>query len=274
MLIGIMQGRLLPKVNGKFQAFPGVNWKEEFNIAAKIGIDLIEFIFDEDGDNINNNPLLNERGLRDIIEISYSSGVNVRSVCADYFMKYPFYDPNNFGNIKLMKTLIKNLNQIHVFEMVLPLVDESKLDTNIKRINLIKNLNEIKQTLADFNLTICLETDLTYSENKELINELDTEYIKLNYDTGNSASLGFNTFDELKNNSNIISSYHIKDRKFNQGSVVLGTGDYNFEIFFNLIKNKIISPEYLIMQTFRDDEGKKIFKKQFEWFKDKIKDLD
>ncbi len=274
MLIGIMQGRLLPKVNGKFQAFPGVNWKEEFNIAAKIGIDLIEFIFDENEGDINRNPLLNKKGLEDIIEISSLSGVNVRSVCADYFMKNPIYDLNNFENIELMKTLIKNLNYINIAEMVLPFVDESKLDTNKKKINLIKNLNEIKKTLSDYNLTICLETDLSYSENKDLISELGSKNIKLNYDTGNSASLGFDTFEELKNNSNIISSYHIKDRKFNQGSVILGTGDYDFDIFFNLIKNKTISPEYLIMQTFRDDEGKKIFKKQLEWFKNKIKDLD
>ena len=41
-----MQGRLLPKVNGRYQAHPTGSWETEFPIAAHLGLDCIEFIFD------------------------------------------------------------------------------------------------------------------------------------------------------------------------------------------------------------------------------------
>ena len=44
--IGVMQGRLLPKYKNRFQAFPVNSWIREFQIAKKIKLKNIEFIFD------------------------------------------------------------------------------------------------------------------------------------------------------------------------------------------------------------------------------------
>ena len=44
--IGVMQGRLVPKYQGRYQAFPVGMWKDEFKIAKECGIDLVEFILD------------------------------------------------------------------------------------------------------------------------------------------------------------------------------------------------------------------------------------
>ena len=35
---GVMQGRLLPKYQGRYQAFPIGSWQSEFNIAKHCGI--------------------------------------------------------------------------------------------------------------------------------------------------------------------------------------------------------------------------------------------
>ena len=43
---GIMQGRLLPKYHGRYQAHPVGYWKDEFPIASQLGLDSIEFILD------------------------------------------------------------------------------------------------------------------------------------------------------------------------------------------------------------------------------------
>ena len=45
-LIGTMQGRLLPKYKGRYQAHPIDYWQKEFEIAKNIGLGCIEFIFD------------------------------------------------------------------------------------------------------------------------------------------------------------------------------------------------------------------------------------
>ena len=44
--LGVMQGRLLPKYQGRYQAFPISSWQNEFKIAKYCDLDLIEFILD------------------------------------------------------------------------------------------------------------------------------------------------------------------------------------------------------------------------------------
>ncbi len=40
--LGIMQGRLVPPVDGKIQAFPAGSWERELLLARQAGLDLIE----------------------------------------------------------------------------------------------------------------------------------------------------------------------------------------------------------------------------------------
>ena len=58
--LGIMQGRLLPKYKGNFQAHPVGYWQDEFKIASELGFDGIEFILDYHKAKLN--PLLLIKG--------------------------------------------------------------------------------------------------------------------------------------------------------------------------------------------------------------------
>ena len=44
---GVMQGRLSKQTGLGYQAFPMENWKNEFQIAEKLGLQHIEWIFDK-----------------------------------------------------------------------------------------------------------------------------------------------------------------------------------------------------------------------------------
>ena len=46
MKYGIMQGRLLPKYKGRYQAFPINTWEKEFKLASMLNLSSIEFILD------------------------------------------------------------------------------------------------------------------------------------------------------------------------------------------------------------------------------------
>ena len=87
--IGIMQGRLVPKYNNRYQAFPVGYWQSEFYIAKELGFTHIEWILDFN--DANKNPILSPEGRQEIIALSNETGVSVRSVCADYFMEAPFH---------------------------------------------------------------------------------------------------------------------------------------------------------------------------------------
>ena len=65
--VGVMQGRLLPKYKGRYQAHPKDTWQDEFFLAKELGLDLIEFIFDND--EFDKNPLFSNNGIKLIKKI-------------------------------------------------------------------------------------------------------------------------------------------------------------------------------------------------------------
>ena len=76
-----MQGRLSPLIDNKIQAFPHNNWKNEFQIAQKLGFDLIEWVVDD-----KNNPIFDNECINTILELSEKYEIKINSLCADYFM--------------------------------------------------------------------------------------------------------------------------------------------------------------------------------------------
>ena len=102
-----------------------------------------------------------------------------------------------------------------------------------------------------------------------LLKDLPKEVFKVNYDIGNSASLGYNVNEEFEAYGDRITDIHIKDRLRGGGSVELGKGNANFDELINLMKIASYDGQ-LIMQVYRDDEGIEIFEKQLLFFKEKL----
>jgi L-ribulose-5-phosphate 3-epimerase UlaE len=269
--IGIMQGRLLPKYKNRYQAHPFGYWQEEFSIAKQIGICYIEFILDYE--NYQLNPLMTNSGIHEIEESIQKFGVGVKSICADIFMNAPLHSENqNISNnsVEILIKLIKNVSKLGISDIVIPCVDHSSLkDLNDQR-RLIANLSRPIESACEFNVNLALETDLAPIPFLNLLNQLDSGVVKVNYDIGNSASLGFDIFEEFRLYGNRISDIHVKDRVLGGGSVVLGAGNANFKSFFEVF-SIIDFKGPIVMQVYRDEEGIEIFKKQLEWFKLKIK---
>jgi len=266
--IGVMQGRLLPKYNGLYQAHPKGYWQDEFFIAKGLGLDCIEFILDfKDAEE---NPLLNPAGLEEIIYISSATGVSIESICADYFMEAPLHSENETNvekSIDVLNRLIFNANILGVKDIVIPCVDQSSLRINggIERFTL--NISRLTNNIEKRNINLSLETDLPPRDFVNLLDAINSKNVTVNYDIGNSASLGYNPVDELDAYGDRITDIHIKDRTLAGGSVILGSGGANFEVFFNKLK-EFNYKGIFIMQAYRDDEGLEVFKKQFNWFLD------
>lgn len=85
--IAIMQGRLLPPQDGRFQCFPRDCWREEFPRAAAAGLNAIEWIYDLHGADVN--PLGSDSGIEEMQALARQHKIDVVSVCADYFMDRP-----------------------------------------------------------------------------------------------------------------------------------------------------------------------------------------
>ena len=111
-------------------------------------------------------------------------------------------------------------------------MDQSSLKTDKDKKRFEVSLSKSLKEANKHNINLALETDLGPEEFKVLIDQFDNNNITVNYDTGNSASLGYDIDEEFKSYGYKISDIHIKDRVLNGGPVILGSGNVNFNNFF------------------------------------------
>ena len=107
-----MQGRLSPLIDNKIQAFPHNNWKNEFQIAQKLGFDLIEWVVDD-----KNNPIFDNECINTILELSEKYEIKINSLCADIFMeKFLFKNEakDTIKNLEILKKLIHQCSKCNI----------------------------------------------------------------------------------------------------------------------------------------------------------------
>jgi len=268
--LGTMQGRLLPKYQGRYQAHPVGYWQDEFPKAAELGLDCIEFILDFNDAELN--PLLRDDGPEEILLLSEKYGVNVTTVCADYFMDAPLHHRDEqiaAQSQSVLQRLLSNGKKLGLTDIIIPCVDQSSLNDNAAIERFIDRLRPLEETAEIYGINFSLETDLAPEPFAELLERFNSLRVTVNYDTGNSAAFGYDPIEELACYGKKISDIHIKDRKLGGGSVLLGHGDAQFKRFFEALRSlDYIGP--FIMQAYRDDEGIEIFKKQLVWVRDQF----
>ena len=268
--VGVMQGRLLPKYKGRYQAHPKDTWQDEFFLAQELGLDLVEFIFDYD--DFVKNPLFSSNGIKLIKKIIKESKVGVKTVCADFFMDQPIHSVDkkrHQESREVLKNLIKFCSELNVNDIIIPCVDNSSLKNKNDIDVFVETISEFDTLLEKLKINLSLETDLAPTKFLSLLNKFSSNRITVNYDIGNSACNGFNYLEELNSYGKRITDVHIKDRTLGGTSVYLGMGDANFDGVFRSLKS-IPYKGPLVMQAYRDDDGLEIFKKQYSWIKKKL----
>ena len=252
-MIGFMQGRLTESKNDKIQFFPWNNWENEFQVAYENSFKLIEWTIDIE--NIANNPIYKQQ--QKILDLKKKYNVEINSVTCDFLMEVPYYKDDQQKNTDINKSYnylnhtIKACNDLGIKYIVFPLVDNGKIENIYQKQKLIRSLNN-NNFLFNSNCEILFETDFNPKKQKDFICNFNTQKFGINYDTGNSASMGHNVKEEFCLYYNNIKNIHIKDRKKSSSTTKLGTGDFNFKYFFDyLIKNKY--DKNLILQTARSE---------------------
>lgn len=249
--IGIMEGRLLPKFQNRYQAHPVNYWEAEFYIAKELGFNQIEFILDYN--DHDKNPLMSKSGVDEIKSMVKETGIKVKSICADYFMEAPFHSKHQKQSEKILKKLIKNVKSLDIVDIVIPCVDQSTLKNKKDMDMFVESINKILPLAEKHGIYINFETDLNPKKFKTLLNRFNSNNIKVNYDIGNSASLGYDPKEEFAAYGEYISDLHIKDRVLYGGSVKLGTGNADFKTVFELLKKYKFNGN-IIMQAAKADD--------------------
>ena len=255
--IGIMEGRLSNPINNEIQCFPRHNWEDEFRLAKKVGFRSIDWIVDD----YEKNPIFDDQLILQMKNLSYENDVEVNTICADYFLFQKIFNEEYEEikkNMDFLKKLIIQSKKLGIKIIEIPFVDNSSLKTDNDKNELIKNLESITPLIEENGIKIALETDLQSKQLKNLMKQINNSNILLNYDVGNSTSLRYNIKNEWDLLSEYFISVHIKDRKFGGNTVPFGTGDVDFDLFFDLIKEKNYSGDLIIQGAREDLEVNKI----------------
>jgi hexulose-6-phosphate isomerase len=270
--IGIMQGRLSPRIDGKIQAYPANTWQKEFEIAQEIGYAAIEWIVENP---VEINALMTDSGKAEIKKVIASTGVRIDYVCADIFMQQPLVrmtEVTKSQNKEYLASILKNAKEVGAIGVEIPFVDNSSIKNETEKQEFIDVMQDAFRLAKDMDLKISLETDLPPIDFKELLENIDLDYVQANYDIGNSASLGFDPKEELEAFGLKILNVHVKDRKLGSTTVPLGTGNANIDYVFQKLQ-EIGYSGGLTMQAARGENDIETAKEQLKYVRTLLNNL-
>ncbi|HEX3848276.1 MAG TPA: sugar phosphate isomerase/epimerase family protein [Steroidobacteraceae bacterium] len=253
--LAIMQGRLVPPEPQRFQSFPRSRWRDEFAIAAAAGLDAIEWIYDAYGEAVN--PLSSEPGMAEMQSLCRAHGVAVQSVCADWFMDFPLAPADAIDAAprwERLEWLMERCGRLGMKRIVLPFVDASSMRHAAQKEAVVRGLLKASRSIDSTGVELHLETDLGPEDFAALLTRVPHLGIKVNYDSGNSASLGYAPQAEFAAYGARVGSVHIKDRVAGGGTVPLGEGDADFAALFDALGRCGYRGDF-VLQVARGTEG-------------------
>jgi len=262
--IGIMQGRLSPRIDGKIQAYPAKTWQKEFEIAQEIGYSAIEWIVEKP---VEINALMTNLGKIEIKKVIALTGVKIDFICADIFMQQPLVrltEESKFQNKGYLIEILNNAKEIGAIGVEIPFVDNSSIKNEKEEQELIELMQDGFKLAKDLDLKISLETDLPPIKFRKLLENIGLEYVQANYDIGNSASLGYDPSEEIDAYGSRILNVHVKDRKLGGTTVPLGTGNANIKFVFQKLQEKNYTGG-ITMQAARGENDIETAKEQLEY---------
>lgn len=250
-----MQGRLSPIVDNKIQSFPWNNWQQEIETASKNNINIIEWTIDDD--RLYENPLLTDKGRKEINYLTKKNKVKIPSLTGDCFMQNPFWKTHGEHKKKLQDDFINILyacKKTSISIILIPLVDNGSIENQEQEEELFAFLSSKKKLIKELSLRVCFESDFPPQKLNKFISRYDKQVFGINYDTGNSSAMGFNPYEEFEEYGDRIINIHIKDRPLGGATVPLGDGNADLDGILSLLK-KYNYNDNLILQTARSYSG-------------------
>lgn len=247
--VGIMQGRLSAPTGTGLQVFPWATWKEEFTRARACGFEAIEWLVT--AGTLESNPIWADATLDEIRGRIAETGIHVRSLCADCLIARPFVrvsEPARRQSVDILNRLIVQSARLGAEVVVVPVLEHGEARTDADAALVVESLREPLLLAQKHGIQLGLETDLAADEFRALIERADHASLGACYDTGNAAARGYDVAADVQTLAGHLCAVHIKDRKRNGPSVMLGCGDTDFAAFFGAIATvKYTGP--LILET-------------------------
>lgn len=238
MRFGIIQGRLLPPIDGHIQEFPKDDWRKEFWLAKCNNINHIEWIITKKSFD---NGITN----KDI----RSHSKMISSICCDNLID------KQISNTEFLSKQLRPICEFALFNDIkvisIPLLEDSLMPE--------KNNDDFIKLFQSYGTVY---PDLEFHFEMESPVEVALKLIKSSknffytYDTGNLTSCGYDHKEYLETIMPYVKNVHLKDR-LNQNTVEPGSGETNFKLIFDILKKNKYNCLYTL-QTARGTTGNEV----------------
>jgi L-ribulose-5-phosphate 3-epimerase len=239
---GIMQGRLSPPEDGRFQSFPRAAWREEFPRARAASLDYIEWIHDHY--DLDANPIFTPEGLAAFDSLKREYNIATPALCGDWFMDFPLIrctQSERAAREQHLHDLIPIAARIGATRIVLPFVDQSRIVTEEEKQQVLDILNRALPIAVAHHIELHLEAGFNPTDFAAFLARIPHPALKVNWDSGNSSGLGYIATEEFAAYGHRIGSVHLKDRyRKPEGGIEtrpLGTGSANFDDVFTALRS-------------------------------------
>lgn len=254
--VGFMQGRLCPQIDGRIQAFPWPYWQEEFTTASSLSLPFMEWTLD--AERLEDNPLMTAAGRTRVQDLMAVSGVSIRSLTGDCFMQQPFWKAVGSeavdARLEMLRRVVVACGAMSIEHLVVPLVDAGSLTSADDESCFQRGVLECVPLLRDQGVMVVVESDRPPPEQARLVDAFPADCVGINFDMGNSASLGWDPASEIRILGRRIANVHVKDRTAGGGTVPLGDGAVDFPTVFESLAAVGYAGRF-ILQTARAPDG-------------------
>ena len=238
---GIMQGRLAPPEDGRFQSFPRAAWRDEIPSAREAGLDYIEWIHDHY--DLGANPIFTPEGRAELAALKAQHHIATPALCGDWFMDFPLIRctaAERAEREQHLHELIPIAKEIGAVRIVLPFVDNARMTTDAEQQEVLAILRRALPIAEANAVELHLEADFNPMDFAAFLAQLPHPFLKVNWDAGNSSGLGYVAHEEFAAYGHRLGSVHIKDRyRKPEGGIEtrpLGTGSADFDDVFNSLR--------------------------------------
>jgi L-ribulose-5-phosphate 3-epimerase len=255
--VGSIQGRLLPPLDGRIQAFPRGRWEEEFQLLSRVGYDSIELTIETA--SWVEHPINSAQGRDRLRQLSRQWDIALNGICCDVFMETPLVTSDEVISSRaelMLGELVKNAGAVGLPFLEIPFVGKNTLANSSTLERLDRIFDWVLPLAERHEVDILLETDLDPTALSDVLARFRHPRLGLNYDTGNSTWFGFDPVEELRAYHQDIRNIHIKDCTRADYSVPLGTGDTRFDKIFSLLHELGYCGNFIIQAARQEDDIK------------------
>jgi hexulose-6-phosphate isomerase len=151
-----------------------------------------------------------------------------------------------------LRWLFRRCQLAGITRTVLPFVDQSRIENDDEVTQVVDLIGSLLPEAESHGVELHLETALEPARFAALLDRLPHSNLKVNYDSGNSASLGYSPREEFAAYGGRIGSVHIKDRVRGGGTVPLGHGDADLPAVFDGLQQLGYQGDY-VLQVARNE---------------------